>query len=77
MNNLKEFREKAQLTCNHLAALCNWKRGTRVSNYENEIRIPSLDDCRKIVFALNRKGVYCTLDMVFPPRSDIEEESAA
>ncbi|WP_353844110.1 helix-turn-helix transcriptional regulator [Alteromonas sp. AO-Serp] len=77
MNNLKQYREEANLTCNDLAALCNWKRGSRVSNYEQGIRIPTLDDCRKLVFAINRQGVYCTLDMVFPPRKDIQQGSAA
>lgn len=72
MNHLKRLRIKAKLSQNKLAVLCGWikdgKTTSRIANYESGKRVPSLDDCREIVRALNSQGLCCSLDDVFPPK---------
>ncbi len=66
MNRIAEIRERDQIKQGDLAKELGWQR-SRLSNYENKRRQPSLADSRAIVAALNRLGVRCTLDQVFPP----------
>lgn len=74
-NRLKKHREDAGLTQTHLAELCGWgPRQSRIANYERGVSNPSLTDCRILVAALNRAGLDCTLDDVFPPEADSEED---
>lgn len=69
MNRIAEIRERDQIKQGDLAKELGWQR-SRLSNYENKRRQPSLADSRSIVAALNRLGVRCTLDEVFPPEPD-------
>jgi putative transcriptional regulator len=66
MNNISRERIALKLTQESLAAELGWRQ-SRLSNYENELRKPSLGDCRRIVDALNKLGGSCCLDTVFPP----------
>ncbi|EKY4111616.1 TPA: helix-turn-helix transcriptional regulator [Pseudomonas aeruginosa] len=66
MNRIAEFRARARIKQNALAAAIGWEQG-RLSNYEAGRRVPSLSDSRAIVLALNHLGAACTLDDVFPP----------
>lgn len=70
MNRIQTFREEARLSQSQLGAACGWGKTSqsRVSNYENDVRTPSLDDMRAIVSALSNSGVECSLDDVFPPK---------
>lgn len=71
MNRIKELRESCGISSSKLSSKLGWV-SSRLRNYENGIRTPSLTDSREIVFALNTLGVRCSLDTVFPP-----EEKAA
>ncbi|WFF40414.1 XRE family transcriptional regulator [Salinicola endophyticus] len=71
MNRIQEHRKLAGVSARRLAAELDWTT-SRVGNYEQGLRSPSLDDSREIVYALNRLGVRCTLDTVFPPRFENE-----
>ncbi len=66
MNRIREYRHRANLTQRELAEEIGSQRQSIVSNYESYIRRPNIDMCRAIVRALNRHGVSCTLDDVFP-----------
>lgn len=69
-NNLKQLRKKAAVTQLQLAAQCGWPDGqSRISNYENGSRVPTLEDARALAAALCALGVACTLDDIFPPSS--------
>lgn len=75
MNNLKEFRIKANLSQFKLAELCGWTKpnqsfSPRIANYESGHRTPSLSDSRRMVRVLNENGAKCTLDQVFPPNNN-------
>lgn len=74
MNRIAEFRARARIKQNVLAAAIGWEQG-RLSNYEAGRRVPSLNDSRAIVRALNHLGVVCSLDGVFPP--EVDEVQAA
>lgn len=65
MNRIKEIRKAAKISQGALHRELGWIR-SRLSNYEAEIRTPGLKESRQIVVALNRLGVSCTLDDVFP-----------
>lgn len=67
MNQLKHFREQANLTRGELALSVGLKTAGAVEHYEAGRRNPPLETARKIVFVLNKQGVDCTLDSVFPP----------
>lgn len=71
MNQIEKFRKLAFPPCSQqrLALKSGLGSQSRISNYENGSRIPSLKDSRKIVQGLNLLGVKCTLDDVFPPES--------
>lgn len=76
MNLLKTYREKAGLSQAELSMKAGFGSGQgRISNYECGNRRPSLDDARKIVAALRKSGVRCTLDDVFPiePAAQLEK----
>jgi len=70
MNRIAEHREKGGIRQRELVAALGWTQ-TRVSNYEAGRRIAGLAECRAIIAALNRLGVSCTLDDVFPPELEI------
>jgi putative transcriptional regulator len=67
MNQLRHFREQANLTRGELALALGLKTAGAVEHYEAGRRNPPLDKARKIVAVLNDKGVDCSLDAVFPP----------
>lgn len=75
MNNISKERIALKLTQEALASKLGWRQ-SRLSNYETEIRKPSLGDCRRIVAALNHFGGACTLDSVFPPLENQHMSSA-
>ena len=52
------FRKRAGLSQQDLAILCGWSSQTRISNYENETRSPSIEDVAVIAMVLgDRKSV--------------------
>ncbi|EMP8907384.1 TPA: helix-turn-helix domain-containing protein [Klebsiella variicola] len=71
MNNIAKERQSLGLTQKQLASLFGWRQ-SRISNYENGTRKPTLIDCRRIVEQLNKLGAECTLDSVFPPNMEKE-----
>lgn len=66
MSNMKTIREKVGVTQASLAKTVGLSQGA-IAHYENERRKPGLDECRRIVDALNFIGAAVTLDDVFPP----------
>lgn len=66
MNRIAELRASAAVSQVALAMALGWSQG-RLSNYESGRRVPSLADSREITRSLNRLGVKCELDDVFPP----------
>jgi putative transcriptional regulator len=66
MSNMKTIREKVGVTQAALAKTVGLTQGA-IAHYENERRKPGLDECRRIVDALNSCGAAVTLDDVFPP----------
>jgi putative transcriptional regulator len=83
MNKLKKYRDKSKTSQYELAVLCGWEDGkaikksnSRIANYESGYRIPSLNDSRIIVNALNLSGIFCSLDDVFPPKRIIKNKAA-
>jgi putative transcriptional regulator len=70
MNLIKSVRESAGIKQVALYSALKWPQ-SRLSNYENEIRTPSLKDAREIVSALNELGAACTLDDVFPAAQSV------
>lgn len=66
MSNLKTIREKAGVTQATLAQIIGMTQGA-IAHYESGRRKPPLDECRRIVAALNTNGAEVTLDDVFPP----------
>ncbi|MFW9099589.1 helix-turn-helix transcriptional regulator [Pseudomonas sp. P4795] len=75
MSNMKSIREKVGVTQAALAKTVGLTQGA-IAHYENERRKPGLDECRRIVDALNTSGAAVTLDDVFPP-TVIPAQSAA
>lgn len=71
-NNIKQIRRERGMTLAALAEFIGWS-AARLSNYENGLRHPSLNDCRLIVATLNKVGCKVKLDDVFPP----DEQAAA
>ncbi|MGL6237804.1 helix-turn-helix transcriptional regulator [Aeromonas dhakensis] len=68
MNNIKELRDQAGKTQSDLAAELGITQGA-VAHYEKSRRKPGLDTCRKIASVINRWGVECSINDVFPPES--------
>lgn len=68
MNNIKVLRERAGKTQSDLATELGITQGA-VAHYEKSRRIPRLDACRKIASVINRWGVNCSINDVFPPES--------
>ncbi|NMZ09072.1 helix-turn-helix transcriptional regulator [Pseudomonas proteolytica] len=66
MSNMKAIREKVGVTQADLAKTVGLTQGA-IAHYESERRKPGLDECRRIVDALNSSGAAVTLDDVFPP----------
>lgn len=66
MSNMKAIREKVGVTQAALAKTVGLTQGA-IAHYENERRKPGLEECRRIVDALNSSGAAVTLDDVFPP----------
>ncbi|HBP1256768.1 TPA: helix-turn-helix transcriptional regulator [Pseudomonas aeruginosa] len=65
MNNLKSLRLSAKITQRALAKEMRVTQGA-IAHYESGRRVPSLSGCRRIVHALERLGVRCSLSTVFP-----------
>lgn len=74
MNNIKKYRKKAGLTQAKLAESLGWKQ-SRIGNYETRSRKPDLDTARDIVDGLNKLGVDCGLDDVFPRKKRKQRKS--
>ena len=68
MNNIKVLRERAGKTQSDLAAELGITQGA-VAHYEKSRRIPGFDTCRKIASVINRWGIDCSINDVFPPES--------
>lgn len=70
-NRIAEYRKRAGKSQTELCQAIGqkWKQ-TRLSMYEQGHNRPSLDDCRRIVDALNKLGCECSLDDVFPPAEE-------
>lgn len=66
MSNMKAIREKTGVTQAALAKTVGLTQGA-IAHYENDRRKPGLEECRRIVSALNASGADVTLDDVFPP----------
>lgn len=66
MSNMKALREKTGVTQAALAKTVGLTQGA-IAHYENDRRKPGLEECRRIVSALNACGAGVTLDDVFPP----------
>ncbi|KJH75329.1 MULTISPECIES: helix-turn-helix transcriptional regulator [unclassified Pseudomonas] len=66
MSNMKTIREKIGITQSELAKAVGLTQGA-IAHYENDRRKPGLDECRRIVAALNASGATVTLDDAFPP----------
>ena len=66
MSNMKTIREKVGVTQAALAKTVGLTQGA-IAHYENDRRKPGLEECRRIVDALNSSGAAVTLDDVFPP----------
>lgn len=67
MSNMKTIREKVGVTQAALAKTVGLTQGA-IAHYENERRKPGLEECRRIVDALNSSGAAVTLDDVFPQK---------
>jgi len=69
MNALKTLRIEACMSQRRFGAACGFGRKSqaRIGHYEAGRRSPSLDDARTVVATLNRLGVECDMDDVFPP----------
>ncbi|EFL79816.1 helix-turn-helix transcriptional regulator [Actinobacillus pleuropneumoniae] len=65
MNRLAEFRKAANLTQAEAASLVNKTQGA-FGHYESGLRKPSLRTAQEIIKVLNKHGVACSLDDVFP-----------
>jgi putative transcriptional regulator len=72
MNRIQLYREQTGLNQEQLGRKCGWSSTaqSRISNYENGKRTPSLGDMRAIVCALNDAGAECTIDDLFPPQAN-------
>lgn len=70
MSNIKTIRESLRMTQAALADSVGVTQGA-IAHYENERRKPGLDECRRIVSALNERGACVTLDEVFPPTESL------
>lgn len=66
MSNMKSIREKVGVTQAELAKTVGLTQGA-IAHYENDRRKPGLEECRRIVAALNDFGAGTTLDEAFPP----------
>ncbi|HDT6076357.1 TPA: helix-turn-helix transcriptional regulator [Aeromonas hydrophila] len=66
MNNIRELRDRAGKTQSDLAAEIGLTQGA-VAHYEKNRRDPKLATCRKITEVINRWGVQCSINDVFPP----------
>lgn len=72
MNRISTLRSGKGIKQTALAEALGWSQ-SRLSNYESETRLPGLSECRAITNALNKMGVVCDLDDVFPPDLDLSK----
>ncbi|WP_079214043.1 helix-turn-helix transcriptional regulator [Ventosimonas gracilis] len=70
MNRIREARRAAGIAQADLYRKIGWGQ-SRLGNYERGVRVPALNDCRRIVAALRALGADCTLDDVFPEPADL------
>lgn len=75
MNALKTTRKNAGITQTQLAERVGLTQAA-IGHYETGRRTPGLNECRRIVAALNELGVSCDLAQVFPD-PDTHTQSAA
>ena len=66
MNRIKSIRKQVGVTQGELAHQLSWGQ-SRIGNYESGVRVPTLNDSRRVVQALNDLGASTSLDEVFPP----------
>jgi len=65
MSALKTIRKRVGITQAQLAERVGMTQAA-IGHYETGRRRPGLEECRRIVTALNELGASCTLDDVFP-----------
>lgn len=75
MNNLKSLRCSAKITQAALAREVRVTQGA-IAHYESGRRTPRLRDCRRVVRALERLGVHCSLSDVFPDQAESSADHA-
>jgi putative transcriptional regulator len=75
MNKISHYRSKANVSQAKLARLIGIKPST-IGNYESGIRNINLEMCWRIVTALNRLGIECSIEDVFPdPKTNSNSNS--
>jgi putative transcriptional regulator len=72
-NNIKALRLSKKIVQEELKDALGWNHVSRVSHYEAGKRKGTIEECRDITTALNKLGVECTLDDVFPPHAANDE----
>ncbi|MDI9222095.1 helix-turn-helix transcriptional regulator [Pantoea sp. EA-12] len=70
MNQIATLRKQIGVSQACLAKAIGWIP-SRLSNYENNLRTPGLEDCRKIVMGLESLGCPCSIDDIYPPTSEV------
>lgn len=65
MSALKAIRKQTGATQTQLAERVGLTQAA-IGHYETGRRTPGLNECRRIVSALNELGAACTLEEVFP-----------
>lgn len=73
MNNLRKYRAKTQLSQSALAVQVGVSQ-PMVASLEQNKKNPSLVTAQRVVTALNRNGVACTIQDVFPV-SELQQAS--
>jgi SOS-response transcriptional repressor LexA len=65
-DNIKYYRKAAKLSQPDLAKLCGWDSQSRISNYETNVRTPSVDDLERIA-----KALKISLPQLLDPNRDL------
>lgn len=75
MNALKATRKKVGVTQTQLAERVGLTQAA-IGHYETGRRMPGLNECRRIVAALNELGAECNLAGVFPEPAQAPKQVA-